>query len=84
MLDDPSLELRRDAVARLLAEAEKRWTTKTPRGHWPSITKLWAQQADLDQAQGITEALAEGLGHPVDLPSHYGFLQDWMLRRAVR
>ncbi len=78
MLDDPSLELRRDAVARLLAAAEKSLADENPDETLATYRKALGAARDLDQAKQITEAL-EKLGHRVELPHHYGFVQDWML-----
>jgi hypothetical protein len=78
MLDDPSLELRRDAVARLLAAAEKSLAAGNQDEALATYKKSLYAARDLDQMQTITEAL-EKLGHPVDLAHHYGFIQDWKL-----
>ncbi|MEX0676577.1 MAG: hypothetical protein WD063_05850 [Pirellulales bacterium] len=78
MLDDPSLELRRDAVARLLTAAEKSLAEKNEREALATYRKALVSARDLDQVKIITEALQK-LGQPVDLAHHYGFVQDWML-----
>lgn len=78
MLDDPSLELRRDAVARLLAAAEKAQAEQNASEALATYRKALGPARDLDQVKTITEALKK-LGHPVDLAHHYGFVQDWML-----
>jgi hypothetical protein len=77
MLEDPSLELRRDAVALLVAAAEKSATEK-PEDAKNTYRKALNSARDLDQVKAITEALAK-LGAPVDLQHHYGFLVDWQL-----
>lgn len=79
MLDDPSLELRREAVARLVttaeasAKADEKGQAKTT---YRQVRLVAAR--DLDQVKAITEALAE-LDAPVDLQHHYGFIVDWQL-----
>lgn len=78
MLDDPSLELRRDAVARLLAAAEKATGDKKPDEALATYRRALVSARDLDQVKIITEAL-KALGQPVDLAHHYGFIQDWTL-----
>jgi hypothetical protein len=78
MLDDPSLELRRDAVARVLGAGEKAMTEKQTLLALATYRKALESARDLDQVKAISEALGK-LGHPVDLAHHYGFLQDWQL-----
>lgn len=78
MLDDPSLELRRDAVARLLAAAEKSLAAKDTDSALATYRQALNAARDLDQVKQITEAL-KTLGQGVDLAHHYGFIQDWRL-----
>ena len=78
MLDDPSLELRRDAVARVLAAADGAAAEKNDELALATYRKALDAARDLDQVKTVTEALKK-LGHPVDLPHHFGFLQDWKL-----
>jgi hypothetical protein len=78
MLDDPSLELRRDAVARLLASAEKAQADQKPDQAIATFRQALDAARDLDQVKQITESLGK-LGHGVDLAHHYGFIQDWWL-----
>lgn len=78
MLNDPSVELRRDAVARLIAqgnlqlEAEKKDEAKA------TFDQALAGARDDDQVQSIKKRLEE-LGEKVDLPKHFGFLLAWRL-----
>ncbi len=78
MLDDPSLELRRDAVARVIAAADKQLAEQkndeAARGYRQAI----AAARDLDQIKTLSEALKK-LGQPVNLAEHFGFLLDWKL-----
>lgn len=73
LLHDPSLELRRDAVARLIAQAQSA-------GKPAEAVELWktAFQAarDRDQVDAIAAALKK-LGVPVDLVGHDGMIVDW-------
>jgi hypothetical protein len=78
MLDDPSLELRRDAVALLVTAAEKAAVDGKPDDAKNGYRKALNSARDLDQLKTITEALAK-LDEPVDLAHHYGFLVDWQL-----
>ncbi len=78
MLNDPSLELRRDAVARAidrasaLAKAEKR----------PEAVAAYRQALgaarDLDQVRLVADRLRK-LGESVDLPRQFGYLVRWKL-----
>lgn len=77
MLDDPSLELRRDAVARLVEAADKS-AASDAEGAKKTYRQALSAARDLDQVKAITEAL-DKLGAPVDLQHHYGFLVDWKL-----
>jgi hypothetical protein len=78
MLDDPSLELRRDAVARVLSAADKALVDKQLDLALSTYRTALDSARDLDQVKTVTEALKQ-LGHPVDLSRHYGFLADWKL-----
>jgi hypothetical protein len=74
LIDDPSLELRRDAVAMVLAKAEKATADKA------ESAKLYhtafRSARDLDQIKAAAAKLKE-LGEKVDLPEHFGFLMKW-------
>ncbi|MBL9122558.1 MAG: hypothetical protein JNG90_02925 [Planctomycetaceae bacterium] len=76
MLDDPSLEMRRDAVTRLLDAAAPKFDA----GEQEAAKELYGQALvgarDPDQVKLIAERLAK-LGTRVDLPRHFGFLMDW-------
>ena len=70
MLDDPSLEMRRDAVARLIAQAAK---TNAPIALYK---KAFDAARDADQVKLLAGRL-EKLGHKPDLARHYGFILGW-------
>jgi hypothetical protein len=78
MLDDPSVELRRDAVARVLTAAETALAKDENDAALADFRKALGAARDLDQVKVVTEALKK-LGHPVDLPHHFGFIVDWKL-----
>ncbi len=78
MLDDPGLEFRRDAVARILSSAEK-IPADNPRDQRLALYRQALNGArDEDQIKTIAERLA-GLGQTVDLAQHFGFLRDWQV-----
>ncbi len=76
LLHDPSPELRREAVARLVGRA----APLAEGGDRAAATLLYRQAlggaVDPSQVTPIAEALGE-LGVPVDLPRHFGFLTRW-------
>ncbi len=78
MLNDPSIEFRRDAVARLIKAAEKQEAAGKP----DETAKAWRAALngarDLDQVQQITKKLEE-LGEKIDLPTHFGYVMKWKL-----
>jgi hypothetical protein len=76
-LHDPGVELRRDAVARLLQEAADLPDTNQKARRQRYLQALDAAR-DRDQVDTIAAAL-ERLGHQVDLPRHFGFLMRWQL-----
>jgi hypothetical protein len=75
MLDDPSPQLRRDAVQGLIDQAAALNSTNKP-----AATLLYRQALnsarDADQIKRIAGQLKE-LGAEVDLPRHFGFLTHW-------
>ena len=76
MLYDPSMELRRDAVQRLLAGASE----EDPAQGTVLRTLIYRQALgaarDVDQIQSIADELRR-LGQEVDLPKQFGFLMRW-------
>lgn len=74
MLDDPALELRWDAVERLVAESEK----LEKEARIPQLTKALDASRDTEQVDRIIAVLKK-LDHPVDVVQYYGFLRDWKL-----
>jgi hypothetical protein len=77
MLDDPSLDLRRDAVARVLTQAEKLSGEKKDEAA-PLLRQALAAARDRDQIDRAARRLRD-LGQPVDLPTHLGLITDWKL-----
>lgn len=76
MLNDPSLELRRDAVERVIADAARTLEA----GKKPEAVQRYREALgfarDVDQIQGVARKLRE-LGETVDLPKLFGFLMQW-------
>jgi len=73
MLDDPGVEFRREAVARVLTEANRLRTQTVS-----LYSKALSAARDDDQIKKATKHLRE-LGEEVDLPRHFGFLMHWKL-----
>lgn len=77
-LDDPSLEMRYDAIARLLTEAEGLVKQEKKDEALNAYHKAFDSARDLDQVQAAAKQLKE-LGDPVDISQHFGFLMNWQL-----
>lgn len=75
MIADPSLELRRDAVAEVAKEGEA-LLKDDPAKAIPLLSKAFAASRDLDQVKDLAAKLKEQK-QEVDLPSHLGFLMAW-------
>ena len=76
-LQDPSLEIRRDAVAHSIAKAAA--LVDDDNESALAAYKMSLNSArDLDQIETITKAI-EDLGGTVNLSKHFGFLMDWHL-----
>jgi len=78
MLNDPSVEFRRDAVVRLIDEAAGLEGAQRPIDAGRVYLKALEAARDQDQTEALVKAL-EKLGHHVDLPVHFGFVMDWKL-----
>lgn len=78
LLNDPSVELRRDAVALALNEAESLASANDRPGAVAAYRRAFAAARDLDQIQAASRRLRQ-LGENVDLPRHMGFILRWWL-----
>ncbi len=73
MLNDPGQELRRDAVARFLAKAEKVTDPAQAKTEFQDALKA---ARDRDQVKLIAQKLKK-LGVDIDLTKHFGFVTNW-------
>ncbi|MFO0842422.1 MAG: hypothetical protein U0797_08515 [Gemmataceae bacterium] len=78
MLQDPSAELRRLAVERVVKQAEALEKADKKAPARAAYEKALAGACDPDQVDAIAKAL-EKLGAKVDLARHYGVVQKWHL-----
>ncbi|MGD9647778.1 MAG: hypothetical protein AB7U73_18850 [Pirellulales bacterium] len=76
LLNDVGLEFRRDAVARLIAAGEAEAKADKPDAAQATFEKALTAARDLDQVKLLAEKLKQ-LGHPVDLPTHFGLVLEW-------
>jgi hypothetical protein len=76
MLNDPSLELRRDAVARRIDEAAAHQQAQQRDRAVAVYQEALIAARDPDQVDLVADRLRE-LGLEVDLPRHFGFLVRW-------
>lgn len=78
MLDDPNLELRRDAVERLVADAEKASQAGNGDAAIGLFRRALEAARDLDQLKRLAQRLRK-LGQPVDLARQLGYVVRWKL-----
>lgn len=76
MLNDPSPQLRRDAVQGLIDEADKLFSAKKNDSSILLYRQALNGARDADQIKQIADQLEE-LNSEVDLPRHFGFLTHW-------
>lgn len=72
MLNDPSAEMRRDAVARLIEQAQEAEADDARELYDRALTGA----TDGDQVEELAQALAK-LEQPVDLVRHFALITDW-------
>lgn len=77
MLSDPSLELRRDAVAQFTAEGEKLLASEEEKG-LAILKKAFQASRDLDQIKDLSAKLKDKK-QEVDLATHMGYLMTWRI-----
>lgn len=78
MLDDPSAELRRDAVQRQL-DYTKRAAFESPTVRQKFYESLLKSARDRDQVDAICKTLKDDFQVEIDLTKHYGFVTRWLL-----
>ena len=78
LLNDPSLELRRDAVTLALQNAAAEEAAGKKDSAADIYAKAFAAARELDQIKEATKKLRE-FNHEVDVPRHMGFVTDWHL-----
>lgn len=77
LLNDPSVELRRDAVAQVLAEAA-RLAAENKEAAIKKYEVAFYHSRDLDQIKEAAAKLREA-EQQVDLPTHMGYVMKWKL-----
>lgn len=78
MVNDPSPELRREAVGRVLDDAEKLLSAEKKAEARSLFQQAFAAARDKDQIDKAAKRLKD-LGQPIDLAKHLGFILDWKL-----
>jgi hypothetical protein len=81
MLRDPSAELRRDAVERVVKEAEAKLEKKDEKAARALFEKALSGACDPEQVDAVAAALGK-LGVKVDVAKHQGFVRRWYLIAA--
>lgn len=78
LLNDPSLELRRDAVTLALKNAAAEEEAGKKDAAVETYAKAFAAARELDQIKEATKKL-RAFEQTVDVPGHMGFVMDWHL-----
>jgi hypothetical protein len=78
MLNDPSPELRRDAVECVIRDARQMVDRGDKAGATAAYRKALSGARDRDQVDQIAKDL-KALGVEVDLAAHFGFIRQWLL-----
>ena len=78
LLDDPHRELRRDAVALVMANAQTALTADRKPEATAAYRRALSAARDLDQINEAAQRL-RSLGETVNLPHHFGFIVRWDL-----
>jgi len=78
MLTDPSLEIRRDAVQKLIDQGNQALGRSNRLGAALLFQQALNSARDVQQIEVIAKKLNE-LERPVDLQKHFGFLAEWKI-----
>ena len=76
LINDPSVELRREAVGQVLETGAKHQAAKQSPAAVKAYRNALDAARDIDQIKAATKALRD-LKQEVDLPRHFGFLMHW-------
>lgn len=77
MIEDPSVEIRRDAIAAAIEKATP-LVKSDPKAAAKEFEKLFHASRDLDQTEKIAKTLKELKATP-DVNKHFGVLTEWMV-----
>jgi hypothetical protein len=78
LLEDPSSDLRRYPIVKLIEDGEKLLEKKDTEAAGATFEKALISARDEDQIKKLTKSLRD-LGRKVDLVKHFGFLTHWNL-----
>ena len=78
LLEDPSSDLRRYPIVKLIEDGEKLLEKKDTQAAGATFEKALISARDEDQIKKLTKSLRD-LGKKVDLVKHFGFLTQWNL-----
>jgi hypothetical protein len=78
MVNDPSPELRRDAIGRVIDEADKLFSAQKKGEARSLFQQAFVAARDKDQIDKAAKRLKD-LGQTIDLAKHLGFILDWKL-----
>lgn len=78
MMDDPSTELRRDAVARVMTDAKSLQEQQKKEEAISKYHTALKSARDVDQVESIAKSLKQ-LGQPADLLSVFGWQTNWFV-----
>ena len=78
MVEDPSVELRRDAVAKVIARADALKTGEKKEEALAAYQKAFSASRNVEQIQALATTI-RALGGTVDLTGHFGFLRGWQI-----
>lgn len=78
MLNDPSMEIRRAAVQKLVDQASQSLVQSNTLGAEQLFQKALNHARDAQQIEDIAKKLKD-VGRPVDLQKHFAFIADWKI-----
>ncbi len=78
MAEDPSVELRRDAVAKLVAAAKALEAAGSKEEALAAYRRAFGAARNVEQIQALATSIRD-LGGEVDLTRHFGFLRSWRI-----